>query len=111
MGKCIKVRDSRFVFFLMIRRPPRSTLFPYTTLFRSHDHGIVADDAEELASAMRRAVDAGCDVLVTTGGVSVGERDHAREAFAHIGGTLRFWRVRMRPGGPIAYGTIGGARG
>src|SRR6266496_6028924 len=28
-----------FVFFLMIRRPPRSTLFPYTTLFRSRDHG------------------------------------------------------------------------
>src|SRR5258708_37390361 len=28
-----------FFFFLMIRRPPRSTLFPYTTLFRSHDHG------------------------------------------------------------------------
>src|SRR6266436_7040315 len=27
------------VFFLMIRRPPRSTLFPYTTLFRSRDHG------------------------------------------------------------------------
>src|SRR2546430_10503017 len=29
-------RDARFIFFLMIRRPPRSTLFPYTTLFRSH---------------------------------------------------------------------------
>src|SRR3712207_8861497 len=29
---------SRFFFFLMIRRPPRSTLFPYTTLFRSHLH-------------------------------------------------------------------------
>src|SRR5215203_7506072 len=28
-----------FIFFLMIRRPPRSTLFPYTTLFRSHDRG------------------------------------------------------------------------
>src|SRR2546422_5054242 len=28
-----------FFFFLMIRRPPRSTLFPYTTLFRSHRHG------------------------------------------------------------------------
>src|SRR3989442_10147367 len=27
-----------FFFFLMIRRPPRSTLFPYTTLFRSHEH-------------------------------------------------------------------------
>src|SRR5256885_4993743 len=30
-------------FFLMIRRPPRSTLFPYTTLFRSHDRGTFAD--------------------------------------------------------------------
>src|SRR5476649_981973 len=30
--------DSPFVFFLMIRRPPRSTLFPYTTLFRSRPH-------------------------------------------------------------------------
>src|SRR6201995_6162265 len=33
---------SFFFFFLMIRRPPRSTLFPYTTLFRSHDQGVVA---------------------------------------------------------------------
>src|SRR4028119_2537215 len=45
---------SLFVFFLMIRRPPRSTLFPYTTLFRScsdrHDHGLgrVDDGAEVL---------------------------------------------------------------
>src|SRR5476651_2809965 len=29
-----------FIFFLMIRRPPRSTLFPYTTLFRSHEHHV-----------------------------------------------------------------------
>src|SRR3712207_8994167 len=33
---------SRFFFFLMIRRPPRSTLFPYTTLFRSHVHDRLA---------------------------------------------------------------------
>src|SRR5436190_9450465 len=32
-----------FSFFLMIRRPPRSTLFPYTTLFRSHESEIAAD--------------------------------------------------------------------
>src|SRR2546430_12748255 len=32
---CLSSRDNRFFFFLMIRRPPRSTLFPYTTLFRS----------------------------------------------------------------------------
>src|SRR2546428_9527708 len=40
-------------FFLMIRRPPRSTLFPYTTLFRSLDHpAIFADD-------LRAALDGG----------------------------------------------------
>src|SRR5260370_5677387 len=33
-----------FFFFLMIRRPPRSTLFPYTTLFRSRRHGVAAYD-------------------------------------------------------------------
>src|SRR5690349_24964194 len=32
------IRSHLFFFFLMIRRPPRSTLFPYTTLFRSHRH-------------------------------------------------------------------------
>src|SRR5260221_1697958 len=38
---CIEVaqRELAFFFFLMIRRPPRSTLFPYTTLFRSHPAG------------------------------------------------------------------------
>src|SRR6266446_7311928 len=38
---------SGFFFFLMIRRPPRSTLFPYTTLFRSKDQGL--DDARRLS--------------------------------------------------------------
>src|SRR4029079_19828399 len=36
-------------FFLMIRRPPRSTLFPYTTLFRSHAHCIVGDGGQRRA--------------------------------------------------------------
>src|SRR3712207_6857287 len=36
-----------FFFFLMIRRPPRSTLFPYTTLFRSHDRGDVHRPPEQ----------------------------------------------------------------
>src|SRR3712207_8199667 len=43
-----------YFFFLMIRRPPRSTLFPYTTLFRSHDHlepvGADLHDVEEVAA-------------------------------------------------------------
>src|SRR3989449_4515963 len=38
-----------FFFFLMIRRPPRSTLFPYTTLFRSLDHLLHRDGGDHLA--------------------------------------------------------------
>src|SRR2546426_12630609 len=49
-----------FFFFLMIRRPPRSTLFPYTTLFRSHRG---AERVEPLAAAPREVV------LVHVGGV------------------------------------------
>src|SRR3712207_8971604 len=37
------MRRSSFVFFLMRRRPPRSTLFPYTTLFRSRERGVRED--------------------------------------------------------------------
>jgi molybdopterin molybdotransferase len=43
--------------------------------------------------------------------VSVGERDHVRPAAAAAGGMLHFWRVRMRPGGPLAFGTLPGAGG
>src|SRR6266496_5613333 len=37
--RAVSLSDSPFFFFLMIRRPPRSTLFPYTTLFRSDEDG------------------------------------------------------------------------
>src|SRR5690349_22128140 len=41
------------LFFLMIRRPPRSTLFPYTTLFRSHEHDQPADRAGDRGGGRR----------------------------------------------------------
>src|SRR5260370_39795954 len=41
-------------FFLMIRRPPRSTLFPYTTLFRSSDPGFTTDSGSELVKLVQR---------------------------------------------------------
>src|SRR3712207_7748244 len=44
------------LFFLMIRRPPRSTLFPYTTLFRSFERGAARDEGPELPAEV--AVDA-----------------------------------------------------
>jgi len=66
---------------------------------------IVRDDA----GALRRALQAarGVDALVTTGGVSVGERDLVRAALAKAGARLDFWRVAMRPGKPFAFGRWG----
>src|SRR3712207_6876591 len=46
-------------FFLMIRRPPRSTLFPYTTLFRSQVVVVVAAEQDDLASLSERGADVG----------------------------------------------------
>lgn len=69
---------------------------------------IVPDEPGALVNAMRSAIDGGCDVLVTTGGVSVGAHDFTREAVTALGGEQRFWRARIRPGGPIGTGMVGG---
>ncbi|WP_348814359.1 molybdopterin-binding protein [Halomonas sp. H10-59] len=69
------------------------------------DLGIVADDTdalvEQLADAARTA-----DLVVSSGGVSVGQADHTREAVERLG-RLTLWRIAMRPGRPMACGLIG----
>lgn len=59
--------------------------------------------------ALRRALAAarGADVLVTTGGVSVGSRDLVRGALTQAGARLDFWRVALRPGKPFTFGRWG----
>ena len=72
------------------------------------DLGIARDDAESLA---RRAAGArGADLLVTTGGASVGEHDLIRSALEGAGLTLDFWKIAMRPGKPLMFGTVGSTR-
>lgn len=66
---------------------------------------IAGDDPAALRAALRRA--RGADVLITTGGVSVGERDLVRQALEAAGAELDFWRVAMRPGKPLAFGRLG----
>jgi molybdopterin molybdotransferase len=68
--------------------------------------GIAPDDRDGLAAKLRAAE--GCDMLLTSGGVSVGDFDYTREVVAALGGTLSLWRVRMRPGAPIGFGTLFG---
>ncbi len=72
------------------------------------DLGIVPDRIEDTIAAIRRARASGADVLVTTGGASVGEYDLVHKAFAAEGLTLSFWKVALRPGRPLMHGLLGG---
>lgn len=67
---------------------------------------IASDSIDALTTTLTAALDRGCDLLITTGGVSVGAHDFTRDALEAIGGTLDFWRARIRPGGPIGTGTV-----
>jgi molybdopterin molybdotransferase len=63
------------------------------------------DDYAETVATLRRALAA--DVVVTTGGVSVGAHDHVKPALAELGVEERFWGVALRPGHPTWFGTAG----
>ena len=71
------------------------------------DLGIVADDLEAMTAAFHKASQA--DIILSTGGASVGDHDLVRPAFARAGGALDFWKIRMRPGKPLMAGTLGSA--
>jgi molybdopterin molybdotransferase len=66
----------------------------------------VRDDAEATRAAIERALD-GADVLLLTGGVSVGPHDHVKPALAALGVEEVFWRVALRPGKPLWFGRRG----
>jgi molybdopterin molybdotransferase len=70
------------------------------------DLGIARDDRASLIEKLERTE--GCDLILTTAGISVGDHDHVRDAVQELGGKIDFWKVRMRPGAPLAFGTING---
>jgi molybdopterin molybdotransferase len=71
------------------------------------DLGIAPDDLDVIVARMSAAVEAGCDVLVTLGGASVGDHDLTQKALERMGFTLGFWRIAMRPGKPLIHGRLG----
>ena len=71
------------------------------------DLGVVADRLDETIAAVRRARDLKADILVTTGGASVGDYDLVQKAFAAEGMELSFWKIAMRPGRPLMHGRLG----
>lgn len=66
---------------------------------------IVADTLEATAASLQEAF-AKCDAVVTSGGVSVGEHDYVKEALEKMGGSLDFWKVRIKPGKPFVFGQL-----
>ncbi|GMQ83483.1 MAG: molybdopterin molybdotransferase MoeA [Gammaproteobacteria bacterium] len=65
--------------------------------------GIARDTREHLEEKLRQGLQ--YDVLIVTGGVSVGHHDFVRPTLQDLGITMHFWRVAMRPGHPMAFGT------
>lgn len=70
------------------------------------DPGIVRDTAQETKEALLQASEK-ADVIITCGGVSVGEEDHVRAAVASMG-HIDLWQIAMKPGKPLAYGKANG---
>lgn len=68
--------------------------------------GIARDTREDLRAKLTDALQS--DMVLTTGGVSVGDHDHVKEVLEGLGSDMKFWRVAQRPGYPLAFGTIRG---
>jgi molybdopterin molybdotransferase len=74
------------------------------------DLGVAADTLEATTSGIRRARDAGADILITTGGASVGDHDLVMKALQAEDVKIAFWKIAMRPGKPMMHGRLGAMR-
>ncbi len=72
------------------------------------DHGIVRDDLDRITAAFADLATR-ADIIVTTGGASVGDHDLVLPALKRAGAVIDFWRVAVRPGKPVMIGTLGDA--
>ncbi|MBN2845560.1 MAG: molybdopterin molybdotransferase MoeA [Deltaproteobacteria bacterium] len=68
--------------------------------------GIAKDRKENLIAAFRATLRA--DVIISSGGVSVGDYDYVKDVMAEMGTNIEFWQVAQRPGKPLAFGTMEG---
>jgi molybdopterin molybdotransferase len=69
------------------------------------DLGLLSDDLESITTTLRDA--SAYDIIVSTGGASVGDHDLVKPALVAAGGEVDFWKIRMRPGKPLICGTLG----
>jgi molybdopterin molybdotransferase len=74
------------------------------------DLGLAADTLEATTAGIRRACEVGADILVTTGGASVGDHDLVKTSLEAEGVKIAFWKIAMRPGKPMMHGRLGAMR-
>jgi molybdopterin molybdotransferase len=74
------------------------------------DLGVAADTLEATTAGIRRAREAKADILVTTGGASVGDHDLVKTSLEAEGVQIAFWKIAMRPGKPMMHGRLGAMR-
>lgn len=67
--------------------------------------GVAPDERDEMSRRIASGLKA--DVLITSGGVSVGDFDYVRECLEQAGFTAHFWTVALRPGSPVTFGSVG----
>ncbi|MDQ6737856.1 MAG: molybdopterin molybdotransferase MoeA, partial [Gemmatimonadota bacterium] len=105
------VRVEQFSEVLDGRRIVSSNSYSLVALVREagglpRDGGLIPDDPRALSDAISAIMP--CDLILTSGGVSVGERDFTRSVMTAMGAEIGFWRTRIRPGGPLAFATLDG---
>lgn len=101
----------RFHEVLAGRKIVSSNSYTLSALVRSNGGiplllGNASDTPESLRALLEQA--RGVDLIITSAGASVGAFDYTREVLASLGARLDFWKVRMRPGAPIGFGTLHG---
>jgi molybdopterin molybdotransferase len=74
------------------------------------DLGVAADTVAATTAGIRRARECGADILITTGGASVGDHDLVKQSLEAEGVAMAFWRIAMRPGKPMMHGRLGAMR-
>jgi molybdopterin molybdotransferase len=70
--------------------------------------GNAADTLESMRALFERAIAAKPDLIVSSAGISVGEFDYTRDVLGTLGAEQKFWKVRMRPGAPLGFGSVAG---
>ncbi|SEQ46645.1 molybdopterin molybdochelatase [Devosia sp. YR412] len=83
----------------------RPMLIPYAESVV--DHGIARDTREDLRAKLDEVFASAPDIVITTGGASVGDHDIVQDILLDLGVTLDFWKINMRPGKPLMFGTRG----